>query len=38
MYIIWMALRDAQSDGRSRDEDGSWKVAGMREAVRVVNK
>ena len=28
-----LASRDAQSEGRSRDEDGSWKLAGMWETA-----
>jgi hypothetical protein len=35
----YLASRDGQSEGRSRDRNGSLQVAGMREAaVRAVNK
>ena len=30
--------RDAQNEGRSRDEDGSCQVAGMWKVVRAVDK
>ena len=33
-----LASREAQSEGRSRSENGSWKVARTREAVRTVIK
>ena len=33
-----LVSREAQSEGRGRNENGNWKVVRMREAVRTVIK